>query len=109
MTVPKSKPKPKKIGMKKSVKRQQIKLDAEEQDLLASYKRGEWKTVKNLAEEKTFAKKAAANYSRKDTRINIRLSSTDLELIKQRAVYEGLPYQTLAASVLHKYAAGHLT
>ena len=45
--------------------------------------------------------------SNKDVRINIRLTSSDLSAIKQRAAYEGLPYQTLI-SVLHKYAAGHL-
>jgi len=45
---------------------------------------------------------------RKDVRINIRLSSNDILNIKQIAAYEGLPYQTLIASVLHKYAAGHL-
>ncbi|ACJ19319.1 hypothetical protein CbuK_2134 [Coxiella burnetii CbuK_Q154] len=44
----------------------------------------------------------------KDARINIRISSTDLEQIKQKAAYEGIPYQTLIASILHKYAAGHL-
>jgi len=40
----------------------------------------------------------------KEARINIRLSKTDLEQIKQKAAYEGLPYQTLIASILHKYA-----
>lgn len=84
-----------------------IKLDAEEKDLLESYERGEWETVPNLKEEIEFAKKAAANSLRKDARINIRISSVDLEYLKQKAVYEGMPYQTLIASVLHKYAAGH--
>jgi hypothetical protein len=45
---------------------------------------------------------------RKDRRLNIRLSSKDLEAIQQRALAEGLPYQTLIASLLHKYAAGRL-
>jgi predicted DNA binding CopG/RHH family protein len=45
---------------------------------------------------------------RKDRRLNIRLSSKDLEAIQKRALAEGLPYQTLIASLLHKYAAGRL-
>ena len=83
-------------------------LDEEEQDILDSFERGEWKSVKNAEEEKAFAREAAANYFRKDARINIRLSRNDLNRIKQLAAYEGLPYQTLIASLLHKLAAGHL-
>lgn len=83
-------------------------LDAEEKDLLESFERGEWKSVPNLEEAKAFAREAATNYFRKDARINIRLSRNDLNRIKQIAAYEGLPYQTLIASLLHKYAAGHL-
>jgi predicted DNA binding CopG/RHH family protein len=45
---------------------------------------------------------------KKDVRINIRLSGNDLSLIKQYAAYEGLPYQTLISSILHKFAAGHV-
>jgi predicted DNA binding CopG/RHH family protein len=45
---------------------------------------------------------------RKDRRLNIRLSSKDLEAIQKRAPAEGLPYQTLIASLLHKYATGRL-
>lgn len=83
-------------------------LDDEEKNLLESFERGEWKSVSNLEEAKAFAQEAAANYFCKDARINIRLSRNDLSRIKQRAAYEGLPYQTLIASLLHKYAAGHL-
>ncbi len=83
------------------------KLDKEEQDLLDSVERGEWKTVSNLEEETDLAKKASSNYLRKDARVNIRISSSDLTLLKQKAAYKGLPYQTFIASVLHEYAAGH--
>jgi predicted DNA binding CopG/RHH family protein len=83
-------------------------LDKEEQALSDSFDRGEWKSVANLKEEMAKAREAAANYLRKDARINIRLSSSDLEQLKAMAAYEGLPYQTLIASILHKYAAGHL-
>jgi predicted DNA binding CopG/RHH family protein len=89
------------------MKKKQINLDAKEQDLLDSYEKDEWKTVKDLKQQKAIAKKAARQTLRKDMRINIRLSSSDLMRIKQRAAFEGIPYQTLIASILHKYAAGH--
>jgi predicted DNA binding CopG/RHH family protein len=85
-----------------------FKLDKEEKELSDSFDKGEWKSVRSLAQDKANAKKASANYQKKDARINIRLSMTDLDQIKQKAAYEGLPYQTLIASILHKYAAGHL-
>jgi predicted DNA binding CopG/RHH family protein len=85
-----------------------VKLNPEEEKLLASVERGEWKSVSNVKEEIEFARKAASNSLRKEARINIRISSIDLEHLKQKAVYEGLPYQTLIASILHKYASGHI-
>lgn len=83
------------------------KLDAEEKALSGSYDKNEWKSVKNAKKELDFAKKVAKNTLQKDARINIRLSSSDLIRIKQKAAFEGIPYQTLIASILHKYAAGH--
>ena len=84
-----------------------VELDPEEQELLKSVERGEWKTVENAEEEADFAREAAANSLRKDERVTLRLSSTDLDRLKQKAAYKGLPYQTFIASVLHEYAAGH--
>lgn len=83
------------------------KLDAEEENLLESFERGEWKSVNNLEEEKAFAVSAAINYLKKDACVNIRISSHDLTCLKQKAAYKGLPYQTYIASVLHEVAAGH--
>ncbi len=85
-----------------------ILLDEEEKDILESFEKGEWKSVSNLEKRKNTLKKAASNYLKKDNRINIRISSSDLSRIKQLAAYEGLPYQTLIASILHKFAAGYL-
>lgn len=84
------------------------KLEREEQELLDSFERGEWKTVNNTDEEKAFAKQAATDFLKKEARINIRLSKNDLLRIKQIAAHEGLPYQTLISSLLHKFAAGRL-
>lgn len=90
------------------MKQKKLKLDSEEKELLSSFEREEWKTVKQIQKEKKFAKEAAKKTLQKDVRINIRLSSSDVANIKQIAAYEGLPYQTLIASILHKYASGHL-
>lgn len=94
--------------MKKSKKNNPDNLDREEKDFLSSFEKDEWKSVKNVDRAKASARKAAAKTLRKDVRINIRLSSTDVFNIKQAAAFEGLPYQTLIASILHKYASGHL-
>jgi predicted DNA binding CopG/RHH family protein len=94
--------------MSKRKKTDEVHLDQEEKELLDSFEKGEWKTVKNIAKEKALAKKTASNSLNKDVRINIRLSSVDVSHIKQRAAFEGLPYQTLITSILHKFAAGHL-
>lgn len=80
------------------------KLDKEEQDLLSSFERGEWKTARSAKSLMEQANTAAVEFLKKDARINIRISSFDLDLIKQIAVREGLPYQSLITSVLHKFA-----
>jgi predicted DNA binding CopG/RHH family protein len=80
--------------------------DEEERELAEAYDRGEFKPVKNQKRAKQEAVEAARRYMRKDERINIRLSTADLEMLKRRAVEEGLPYQTLIASILHKYVSG---
>lgn len=79
-----------------------------EEDILTSFERGEWQSVPDLKDEiARYASSAAATLI-KDKRINIRLSSRDLEDIQTRAAEEGMPYQTLIASVLHKYVSGRL-
>ena len=84
-----------------------MKLDADEKQLLESVERGEWKSAGGKRERTRYARYAKATF-RKDRRLNIRLSSKDLEAIQKRALAEGLPYQTLIASLLHKYASGRL-
>ncbi len=85
-----------------------IILDDEEKELLQSLKNEEWVSVDNLQEEIKIHKEIAKNTLRKDKRINIRLSSHDLEALKTNAIEMGLPYQTLVSSVLHQYATGRL-
>ncbi|RYH31835.1 MAG: hypothetical protein EON54_21110 [Alcaligenaceae bacterium] len=81
------------------------KTDAYETELLAAYDKGALKSVATKAELSKF-KAAARATAIKDRRVNIRLSSGDLQDIQVKALAEGLPYQTLIASVLHKYVTG---
>jgi predicted DNA binding CopG/RHH family protein len=85
-----------------------IKLDKEEQSALDSFERGEWKPVKNPKQEISRHRRYAKNTLRKDRRVNIRISSKDLEELQAIAVAEGIPYQTLMGSVLHRFASGRL-
>jgi predicted DNA binding CopG/RHH family protein len=85
-----------------------MKLEPDEKDILDSVERGEWRSAKNAKRERRrYARYARATF-RKDRRLNIRISSKDLEAIQKRALEEGLPYQTLISSLLHKYASGRL-
>ncbi len=90
------------------MKRTGTKLDADEKALLEAVARGEWKSAKGGQRERARYSRHAKATFRKDRRLNIRLSSKDLEAIQKRALAEGLPYQTLIASLLHKYASGRL-
>ncbi len=83
-------------------------IDAYEAEVLAAYEKGDLKSVATKEELARF-KAAARATAIKDRRVNIRLSSGDLSDIQARALEEGVPYQTLMASVLHKYVTGRLT
>ncbi len=85
-----------------------IKLDKEEKDILESFERGEWKQVKSYKVEVKKHQEYARNTLKKDKRVNIRISSKDLEEIQALAVENGIPYQTLMTSILHRYVHGTL-
>ena len=84
------------------------KLDAFEKGILAAYEKGELKSKSPSKAELAKFKAAATATFLKEKRINIRLSAPDLMDIQARALEEGMPYQTLIASVLHKFVAGRL-
>lgn len=84
------------------------KTDKFEKEILKAYESGELVSVRPTKEDLDTFKKAAQATSLKDRRVNIRLSSPDLRDIQSRALEEGVPYQTLIASVLHKYVSGRL-
>jgi predicted DNA binding CopG/RHH family protein len=83
-------------------------LDREEKELIESIETGGWRPVKNLNEWKSRLSKAAADTLTKDQRMNIRITKNDFNGIKLRAMEEGIPYQTLVSSLIHKYLSGRL-
>jgi predicted DNA binding CopG/RHH family protein len=84
------------------------KLTKEERALRIAVERGEWRSVKDLEKARARYQGYAQATLKKDRRINIRLSTKDLETLQMLAIEEGIPYQTLIASVLHKYVSGSL-
>ena len=83
------------------------KLSKEEKEILKAFEAGEFKTDL-MPRRKKMLQASAEETFRKDRRINIRISGRDLEALQRRALEEGIPYQTLVSSVLHKYVSGGL-
>jgi len=85
-----------------------MKLTKEEKDMLDSVERGEWKRIPNFKREAKRYQEYAKATLRKDKRVNIRMTEKDLVHFQKKAVEEGLPYQTLISSILHKYINGRM-
>lgn len=85
-----------------------MKIKREEKELLDSVEREEWVTIPDVREEVKRYKEYAQATFRKDKRVNIRISEKDLVKLQRRALKEGLPYQTLISSILHKFITGQL-
>ena len=83
-------------------------IDEEEKDFIESFERGEWQTVAGVVKDAEASREYARNTLKKDKRINIRLSEKDLEDLRVMAVENGIPYQTMISSVLHRFATGQL-
>ncbi len=84
------------------------KLDQYERDILAAYEQGELKSIVTTVSDLEKYRHVARETLLKNRRVNIRLSNADLMDIQERALEEGIPYQTLIASILHKYISGRL-
>ena len=80
-----------------------LKLDNNEKDILGSYENGEWIEVPDMKDEIKKHVDYAKSTTRKDKRVNIRMSQRDLESLQRKALEEGIPYQTLISSLLHKF------
>ena len=87
---------------------QMSKLDKEEQEILNAFESGSLNRVKSSSHEIKRHQAIADATFKKDARINIRLSSRDLRALQARALQEGMPYQTLVSSILHKFVDGQL-
>jgi predicted DNA binding CopG/RHH family protein len=85
------------------------KLSSEEREILEAFEKGKLKRSKKAANTQKRHQAYAEAMFKKDARINIRLSSKDLRGLQKRALAEGIPYQTLIASILHKYVEGRLS
>ena len=90
------------------MKKNPIQLDKEELQILSDFEQGEFQSIRNFKAEKKELETAARNSLQKDKRINIRISSRDLERLQMRAAREGVPYQTYISSSLHKLVSGRL-
>ena len=86
-----------------------MKMNKEEKLMLESIEKGNWKSVRGAKGKINKYQEYAKATFRKDKRVNIRISEKDLVGIQKKAVEEGLPYQTLISSVLHKFISGRLT
>ncbi|UYM18529.1 CopG family antitoxin [Endozoicomonas euniceicola] len=82
-------------------------LDHEEQKLLEAVEAGEFESTLTPARKAELEAMAAKTFT-KDKRINIRITNRDLDAIKSKAQKEGIPYQTLISSIIHKYISGSL-
>lgn len=83
-------------------------LDKEEREILSSVENGDWQPIKlTSAQRKKYAQIAKATL-KKNKHIHLRMSEMDLEGIKTKAAREGIPYQTLITSIIHKYIIGDL-
>ncbi|MBU2631949.1 MAG: antitoxin [Proteobacteria bacterium] len=83
-------------------------ISKDEKELLRSVEDNEWESVPDIKKELKRYQVIAKNSLKKEQRINIRLASKDLMGLQTKAMQEGLPYQTLISSVLHKYVTGQL-
>jgi len=84
------------------------KLTKEENDLVESVEKGEWKSIKNFDQEKKRHQKYANATLKKDKRITLRVAKKDLEKIQEKAIESGIPYQTLINSLIRQYANGRI-
>ena len=84
-------------------------LSAEERDILDRFQRGELRSASGAEHEIEAARQAARHTFNKTKRVNLRVTERDFNLAHSRAREEGIPFQTLLSSVIHKYLAGRLT
>jgi len=75
---------------------------------MKSLGKDEWRSIPNLKEEIKRSKTYAKATITKDQRMNIRMAKKDIDALKVKAIEEGIPYQTLVSSIIHKFLSGRL-
>ena len=85
-----------------------MKLSKQEKQIVESVERGDWRSIRRVKKQIERYQDYARATVRKDKRVNIRMAERDLAHFQKKAMEEGLPYQTLISSVLHKYVNGRL-
>ncbi len=88
--------------------KRKFNMNQDEKDVLNDFEKNEFVSVDNIDEEMQLARQAAGRFMKRDNRINIRVSGADLNMARRIAIQEGIPYQTLLASVIHKFVTGRL-
>ena len=84
-------------------------MTEEEREILEAFERGDLVSMPGAEGEMEAARQAAKNTFNKTRRVNLRMTDRDFLLAHARAREEGMPYQTLLSSVIHKYLSGRLT
>ncbi len=88
------------------MKQSKQKLNAEEQAILDAFESGKLKSIANVAAEKKRLQNSAKAHGLKNKRVSLRMSEWDFSRIQEEALKEGLPYQSLLSSIIHKYLTG---
>ncbi len=83
-------------------------LTQEENDIIDYIESGKAKSIENLENEKQRFQKIAVSYSAKKKAVNIRLSESDIYLLKQKALENGLSYQNIIQTLIHQYTHGKI-
>jgi predicted DNA binding CopG/RHH family protein len=90
------------------MKQNKQKLSAEEKAILAAFEAGKLQSVSKLASEKKRLQGIAKSHGIKNRRVSLRMTEWDFTKIQEKALQEGLPYQSLLSSIIHKYLTGQL-
>ncbi len=85
-----------------------MKLTKDEADLLKSVENDNWESIPDFPRQSARYREAARATLRKSKRVNIRITERDLVRLQKAAMHEGLPYQTMISSILHKFINGRL-
>jgi len=88
------------------MKQYKQKLEPEEKEILDAFESGKLRSICNIKSEKKWLQNIAKTHSLKNKRVSLRMTEWDFARIQEEALKEGLPYQSLLSSIIHKYLTG---